>query len=482
MVSTKELKFILRKYPLSFLIPGELTNNYITPLRRSYDPIPKKIKKKPYNLRVTVYPKKNEKEQHDVFINGTHQYKLIPGSLDYLSWVKHTKDVTPWFQNFGTDWRYLLGLNDPEPTPDGYNFLGNYLISKLPNLFKKHNTRHYEGHCGKMYTDITPMGNKVYLRIPKTIQIPQPYKKGRVQQIMAVKGKNDHSVFVKDLNTNRIEKMSMTEAFSLVSQGSHYDYCFKREWKNQEGLCEHKNDYWIKIIERDEDGNPIKDESLKGYYRPKVEQHIPVKLKYLVRNRKLISSEVTKKPSKKQKLYDRDAKHQLIVVMPKLKKVIYKKDNVKYNKETITRKLKTKDKDGNIIGTVITKPNKRFNKLFKEKVVDYNKSEPTIEEFIMPVYIPEYEYIPMVFKSNKHPEPIIILGKDGEPLMVKIFKKLSKESVTIKTPSRITYKTIVTKQYPSELGKKRGIIKKNIAMLQKQEEERKQKEKEQKTE
>jgi hypothetical protein len=59
--------------------------------------------------------------------------------------------------------------------------------------------------------------------------------------------------------------------------------------------------------------------------------------------------------------------------------------------------------------------------------------------------------------------------------MKKIYKGKRDITVTIFQPSRTIYKTIVTRQYPNLIAKRRSIIKKNIEFLKKQQTEEKQK-------
>lgn len=498
MVKTKDLREILNSQKLTFLFPGELADNYYTPKYSK--------KQKPLNLKVTVYPASERNPTHKVFINGVEQRLLYMTESQNL-WFK--KEPNTWFKELMEDWRCLLSL-DQEEMQRPNNKLYEYLLDKksiiATTLKKKKPKKSFV--LGNFYWD---KDTKKYTFIPreKKKQIPKPLKKVR-------KHKHEYSnnndcldytmTYVKDLNNGFIEEMPQYKASRLIVAYSHYDYCSVKEWYIQEQNKRlPKTEYWIKTIQRDEDGNPIKDEGKSGFYTPKKPVVPKIKFKYLVKNRKLVGEENNQTKKRKSALYDKDKKRQLIVIQPALKEIVYKTDNPKYNKEFVFRKkkkticvsegksvlIKKKRKYSGVRDSlivmekplykteiqVIKKNNKRYNKFAKAKIIDYIKSKKEVEEFVVPVYYPVYDYVPIVLegktRESRGLKVIPIIDKEGNPVVKKVFKKLEKESATIKEPTRITYKTIIVSQYSAELSRKRGIIKRNYELLKEQEEKRK---------
>jgi hypothetical protein len=155
-------------------------------------------------------------------------------------------------------------------------------------------------------------------------------------------------------------------------------------------------------------------------------------------------------------------KHQTIIIEPEYKWKVYKL-NVNVNPMVYRINKST--------GELITKPNKRLNKYLK--TIDLNKSIIKTDKFEIKQQVFDYDYIPKIFSSKKQPTEVTILRLDGSPAFKKIYKGKRMITVTIKQRSRTTYRTIITKQYPSVISDRRYIVKKNIEALKKHQEEQK---------
>jgi len=456
-IPTCTLKEMLKTKPLTFLLPGQETGNYairtINYNYRSYDPKSKKSIEKPLHLRVTVLPKVGDEFEHRVIVNGVMQRRLIYGTFLYKAWIKLPNEVNQWWRDFNQDWRWLLGLNDPEPSPCGYDFLWQYLLEPTSVEDKKRNTQHTTGKWPNHQIPIAPRkqvfigeGEKIFITkdgkpYTKKVKIyawmdnpakPAEKKKqipklNRPNRPDVKKKKKEKLVCVKDLNTGEIERITKSEALKLVTTGSHYDYCKKVEWKKYHNIdLAEKDLYWSDkpFSTKDEEGNEIVTNS----FIPKVEQKKVLPLKYVTINKKLVGID---KPIKHRStpLYDRHSKRQIIEVEPQV-------ENIRYE------------------------PIKSGKKYHGEMEI----ADTQAEKVECKIQIPKYAYL----KNSE--------GK----IYKKIFVELVDKIETFYRYPRITYKTIITKQYPSELCERRRIIKKNMKLLQEQQEKEKQTEKQQK--
>lgn len=243
---------------------------------------------------------------------------------------------------------------------------------------------------------------------PKKPLILKPNRPNRVKLCMLPKPK---FICVKDLNTGLIERMIKTDAEKLIEKYTYYDYCKKEEWKLQQNSKEFKDLYWS-----DEEYSYKDSESeevvCKNNFIPRKKQTPKIKLTYKVVGKQIVSIPKSPKKPKLSPNFDRHAKRQYIKVYPK--------------------------KDA--------KPEKQ-------------------EGYYL---IPKYVYIKETYHRGKND---YIFDKDGNPILKKIFVENIKVNVTFYRNPRIVYKTIITKQYPSNLCERRRIVKKNIELLRKQQKE-----------
>lgn len=239
----------------------------------------------------------------------------------------------------------------------------------------------------------------------------------------------DALVCVKDKVTGEVIRLSKGLAEVMVTPDKpHLRYCKKKEWRIYKNSLKDKpikwpdkDLYWSNEHYKghDEKGN---GKDFYNVFLPKVIKERPRPLFFKVKNRKVV---LATKPKRKHNLipkYDRHAKLQTIVIEPKL-------ENIKH-------------------------------------YIGYIEGEVPQEKVIVKMQEPRYVYLK---------------NSDGK-IYKKIFVEMIDKNVTIIRDVRTIYKTIITKQYPSDLCERRRIVKKNMALLRRLEEEQKSKEKQEKSE
>lgn len=421
---TSILKNILKNKPLSFYIGGNIAGNYIT---NSYKrKLPFDI---PYNLNITVYPK-NKEGKHDVFINGIESKKLLNKPSLSKYWYKTPEEIDKsiFWQAFLEDWNYLLGLDLTNPKLEGTNFLYSYIRGTLPIV------RH------TIKTGINKVKHKYNYKKHYDYKHPESL------------------VCVKDLVTKEIIRVPRSRAIILMQGGPHLKYCKKYEWRtsiNNElalkyGIKKKEqklSNYWEDLDLEKEKEKVVIEKVIKGNkeynkysihpitYKPKNTFEKPRPRYFKVVNGKAIKIERTKLQIKSVPTYDRHAKLQQITIHPPLENICYEKDR---------------------------------NGILYE-IGEIKQEEKTITNIV-----PKLVYIPIYGKSA-HNKNILFKYK-------KIFVENTYNDVTFVRDMRTTYKTIITKQYPSILSKRRHIIKKNMELLRQQEEKQKQQEQQVKSE
>ena len=450
-MQTNQLRLILGNEPLRFVIPGKLANNYFTPRYSK--------KSKPFNLRVSIHPKKLD-EEHKVYVEGIEQFSITINSPLYTYWFKY-KNANAWFKLFIEDWRYLLRLNSPDFDPK-HNLLFKHVVG-LKDLINRY--------------EVLNNGGLFYKKKRKN----HPFVKSKGSWKYDRGTKKGNKYYFKEYPVKVKRKENVLELDEINHILHHTKRVIKREnryplFNVKERPKKEKDFYWRDKpeITQDADGNPL-------------ETHIYLPI---ISNKDKIELGQSNGPKEKGRYERRDDRHKVIlrdpnavyqtmIIQPTYEKTVYKKD--KHNKEFVYRKKKTVyhdsvwdknsvTKDGilNYITRtehieMVKKPNKRFNRSTKK--IDMAKSILATDKYQINILVPDYEYVPMTFSSKKQPEIQTFLWPCGKPKMKKIYKGKHTKTVTIKEFSRITYKTIITKQYPQLKSLRRGIVKKNIEFI-----------------
>ncbi len=309
----------------------------------------------------------------------------------------------------------------------------------------------------------------------KNIKLIKQKKHSRSYKIKSIKSKKVQLLYVKDIVTNQVIKTPIPVACKLIEELEHMYRATKKEWR-----------YYLK--DQKEKPKPVQP---KLYWKDKPETKKIGDKEIITRNylpeqnpkyRKYLKDKKTgqmvdvisfdKEKSRKQrrefkhrspgKIFDMYTKHQTIVIQPEYTKKVYKLNKV--INPIIYRKNKS-------TGELITKPNKRLNKYLK--TLDLVKSKVKTEKFQINQLVFDYDYIPKIFSSKKQPTEIPLLHPNGDPIVEKIYKGKRVITVTIEQPSRTRYKTIVTRNYPSVISNRRHIVKKNIELFKKEQENQK---------
>lgn len=216
--------------------------------------------------------------------------------------------------------------------------------------------------------------------------------------------------YVRDVVTGAVERVSREEAEHLINKHEHLEYCKKKHWRSYQKSQLPKYPVVEKSIYWSEEPNKVKDEEGNEIV---TNNFIPKSYKYNGTTRKQRRDWKHKKELKHRKYGDMYQKHQTIVIPP--------------------------------------------------------KGEP--QKYQIRTIVFDYEYVPMTFSSKKQPEIQTFLWEDGSPKMKKIYKGKREVAATIIEHPRTTYKTIITRQYPPVITRKRSIVKKNIEFLKKQQQE-----------
>jgi hypothetical protein len=258
-----------------------------------------------------------------------------------------------------------------------------------------------------------------------------------VKVCLPIRTKPDNSFrYVMDIVTKYVHRYPKNVAYTLVNSFEHFRYCTKRDYRyfkhneQPKRVGPQPSLFWqdVSKIHKDEDGNVI--ESRYSNYLPKVSTKDKVKDK----SEKDLSRHERRRDRHKVRLNDMFAHHQTIVILPEYDKTVYHVNKWKHCKN-------------------------------KSKVIEKAKSKLKTEKYDLRQIVFDYEYVPKTFSSRKHPEIVPILRLDGEQAMKKIYVGKRNIHVTITEFSRNIYKTIITKQYPNSMSKKRAIVKKNIEFL-----------------
>lgn len=256
----------------------------------------------------------------------------------------------------------------------------------------------------------------------------------------------DALVCVKDTVTKEVIRLSKGIAEVMVTpEKPHLKYCSKREWRH------YLNEQKPKILKVDKDlywkQNETKEKDEEGKEKETLAypfNFIPKQSKEVARPNyfKVINGKVTRaiKPKRKHNIiptYDRHAKLQTIVIEPPLENIRIEEGDYWHSRE-------------------------------------YEVGEVPQEKVTTKEYKPIYVNIP-IYGRQPHNKHILFKWK-------KLFVENIEKDVTFIRDIRIIRKTIITKQYPSELCERRRIIKKNMTLLRQQAEKQKQQEKQVKSE
>lgn len=475
MFTTKHLRCILGNEPLSFKLPGEIFDNWTLHSKSG--------KKIPFDLHIMVFPDDRKKNywDHKVLVNGIDQRNLNPGSEIYDAWIKTPKDKNHIWFKFMFDWRCLLNL-DNKDLEYGVNILGDYLKNPKYYWLKyemigENGLKIRKKKGGRKKHPKTPNINfkHTYTNRPPFEHVPY------------------YLAYVRDVVTGAVERVSREEAEHLIDKHEHLEYCKKKHWRSYQKSqlpkypVVEKSIYWNEKAEE----KIVYGTNKKGEEQATLNCYLPKVLKYKGNTRKDRRDWKHKKELKHRKYGDMYQKHQTMMFLPKYEKEVYVKD--KHLKEfTIRKKHKVEiispkevrwiEQEGSkkklkIVKKaefkesieVVTKPNPRFKKAVKK--LDLTKSKIATNKYQIRTIEFDYEYVPMTFSSKKQPEIQTFLWEDGSPKMKKIYKGKREATVTIIEHPRTTYKTIITRQYPPVITRKRSIVKKNIEFLKKQQQE-----------
>jgi hypothetical protein len=225
---------------------------------------------------------------------------------------------------------------------------------------------------------------------------------------LPIRAKPDDSFrYIMDIVTKYVHRYPKNVAYTLVNSFNHFRYCTKRDYRyfkhneHPKIVGPQPNLFWQDEPKTHKDEDGSIIKSRYSNYLPKISTKDKVKLQ----SERNLSRPERRQDRHKVRLNDMFAHHQTIVMRTK-------------------------------------------------------KSKYQVRQIVF-----DYEYVPKTFSSRKHPEIVPILRLDGKQAMTKIYKGKRDILVTITEFPRNTYRTIITKQYPNSVSKKRAIVKKNIEFL-----------------